>query len=57
MYMRTDAFLEINKESERILLDLILCTGGRTIIYTGPDTGAMGAVAENYCTTKKSLCD
>lgn len=53
MYMRTDAFSEINKESERILLDLIHCTDGRTIIYTGSGTGAMSAIVENYCTTKK----
>lgn len=53
IYMRTDAFSEINKESERLLLDLIHCTGGRTIIYTGSGTGAMSAVVENYCTTKK----
>ena len=53
MYMRTDAFSDINFESERILLDLIHCTGGRTIIYTGSGTGAMSAVVENYCTTKK----
>lgn len=53
MYMRTDAFSEINKESEQMLLDLIHCTGGRTIIYTGSGTGAMSAVVENYCTTKK----
>ena len=53
MYMRTDAFSKINKESEHILLDLIHCTGGRTIIYTGSGTGAMSAVVENYCTTKK----
>lgn len=53
MYMRTDAFSEINKESEKILLDLIHCTGGRTIIYTGSGTGAMSAVVENYITTKK----
>lgn len=53
MYMRTDAFSEINKESEKILLDLIHCTGGRTIIYTGSGTGAMSAVVENYVTTKK----
>lgn len=53
MYMRTKAFSEINKESERILLNLIHCTGGRTIIYTGSGTGAMSAVVENYCTTKK----
>lgn len=53
MYMRTDAFSAINKESEQILLDLIHCTGGKTIIYTGSGTGAMSAVVENYCTTKK----
>ena len=53
IYMRTDVFSEINKESERMLLDLIHCTGGRTIIYTGSGTGAMSAVVENYCTTKK----
>lgn len=53
MYMRTDAFSAINKESEQILLDLIHCTGGRTIIYTGSGTGAMSAVVENYVTTKK----
>ncbi len=53
MYMRTDAFSEINKESERILLDLIHCVGGRTIIYTGSGTGAMSAVVENYVSTKR----
>ena len=53
MYMRTDAFSKINKESEQMLLDLIHCTDGRTIIYTGSGTGAMSAVVENYCTTKK----
>ena len=53
IYMRTDAFSQINKESERILLDLIHCPDGRTIIYTGSGTGAMSAVVENYCTTKK----
>lgn len=52
LYMRTDEFSEINKESERILLDLIHCRGGRTIIYTGSGTGAMSAVVENYVTTK-----
>ena len=55
MYMRTEAFSEINKESERMLLELIHCTGGRTIIYTGSGTGAMSAVVENYCTTKKKV--
>lgn len=53
VYMRTDAFSEINKESEQLLLDLIHCAEGRTIIYTGSGTGAMSAVVENYCTTKK----
>ena len=53
IYMRTEKFSEINKESERILLDLIHCTDGRTIIYTGSGTGAMSAVVENYCTTQK----
>ncbi|MBR6868975.1 MAG: alanine--glyoxylate aminotransferase family protein [Bacteroidales bacterium] len=53
MYMRTDAFSQINKESERMLLDLIHCPGGRTIIYTGSGTGAMSAVVENFVSTKK----
>ena len=53
IYMRTDAFSQINKESEQMLLDLIHCPGGRTIIYTGSGTGAMSAVVENYVSTKK----
>lgn len=53
IYMRTDAFSEINKESERMLLDLIHCREGRTIIYTGSGTGAMAAIVENYVTTKQ----
>ena len=52
-YMRTEEFSKINLESERILLDLIHCRGGRTIIYTGSGTGAMSAVVENYVSTKK----
>ena len=36
-----------------MLLDLIHCPGGRTIIYTGSGTGAMSAVVENYVSTKK----
>ncbi len=52
-YMRTQAFSDINLESERILLDLIGCKGGRTIIYTGSGTGAMSAVVENYVTTQR----
>lgn len=50
-YMRTDEFSRINLESERILLDLIHCRGGRTIIYTGSGTGAMSAIVENYAST------
>lgn len=53
LYMRTDEFSEINKDSENMLLDLIHCKDGRTIIYTGSGTGAMSAVVENYVTTKK----
>lgn len=53
IYMRTDEFSSINKESESILLDLIHCSGGKTIIYTGSGTGAMSSVVENYCSTKK----
>ena len=52
-YMRTDEFSAVNKESEQMLLRLIHCTGGRTIIYTGSGTGAMSAVIENYVITKK----
>ncbi len=52
-YMRTEQFSKINKESERILLDLIHCRNGRTILYTGSGTGAMSAVVENYVSTKK----
>lgn len=52
-YMRTDEFSAVNLESERILLDLIHCAGGRTIIYTGSGTGAMAAIVENYVATKK----
>lgn len=52
-YMRTDEFSKINLESESILLDLIHCEGGRTIIYTGSGTGAMSAVVENYVSTKR----
>ena len=53
MYMRTDAFSKINLESEQILLDLIHCKNGKTIIYTGSGTGAMSAIVENYVSTKK----
>ena len=53
IYMRTDYFSNINLESERLLLDLIHCKNGRTIIYTGSGTGAMAAVVENYVTTRQ----
>ena len=46
-YMRTQEFSMINLESEQILLDLIHCKNGRTIIYTGSGTGAMSAIVEN----------
>jgi aspartate aminotransferase-like enzyme len=52
-YMRTAEFGEINKDSEKLLLEMIHCTGGRTIIFTGSGTGAMSAVVENYVSTKK----
>lgn len=51
-YMRTDEFSAINKQSEWMLLDLIHCKHGKTIIYTGSGTGAMSAVVENYVSTK-----
>ena len=54
-YMRTQAFSDIVLESERILLELIGCRGGRTIIYTGSGTGAMSAVVENYVKTKQKV--
>lgn len=52
-YMRTAEFSVINKDSERILLDLINNRNGRTIIYTGSGTGAMDAVVANYVTTRR----
>ena len=53
IYMRTEEFSRINLESERMLLDLIHCSEGRTIIYTGSGTGAMSAVVENYVSTRR----
>jgi len=53
LYMRTDEFSAINKQNEQILLELIHCTGGKTIIYTGSGTGAMSGIVENYVTTRK----
>lgn len=52
-YMRTAEFSAINKDSEKILLELIGCKEGKTIIYTASGTGAMAAVVENYVTTKQ----
>lgn len=47
-YMRTAQFSELVKDSERMLLDLIHCPGGRVIFYTASGTGAMDAVVTNY---------
>lgn len=52
-YMRTAAFSEVVKESERMLLDLIQCTNGRVICYTASGTGAMDAVVANVVTQKR----
>lgn len=43
-YMRTPEFSAVNKDSERLLLDMAGCREGRVIIYTGSGTGAMDAV-------------
>lgn len=51
-YMRTSEFSEINKESERILLDLIGNKSGKAIIYTASGTAAMDAVVANYVSTR-----
>lgn len=53
-YMRTTEFSEINKNSEKLLLEMIGApAGSRTIIYTGSGTGAMDAVVSGYVSTKK----
>jgi len=52
-YMRTQEFSELNKDSERLLLEMVNCSKGRTIIYTASGTGAMDAVVANYVRTKK----
>lgn len=52
-YMRTAQFSEIVKESEKMFLDLIGCTNGRVIFYTGSGTGAMEAVVTNFVSTRK----
>lgn len=50
-YMRTEQFSELVKDSERMLLQLINCPGGRVIFYTASGTGAMDAVVTNYVST------
>lgn len=52
-YMRTMEFSHVNKDSEQLLLELIHCSRGKTIIYTGSGTGAMDAVVSNYVSTKQ----
>lgn len=52
-YMRTKQFSEVVKDSERMLLDLINCSGGRIIFYTASGTGAMDAVVTNYVSQRK----
>lgn len=47
-YMRTEQFSELVKDSEKMLLDLMHCPGGRVIFYTASGTGAMDAVVANY---------
>lgn len=53
--MRTALFSEIVKDSERMLLELIHCPGGRVIFYTASGTGAMDAVVTNYVSLKRKL--
>ena len=52
-YMRTAEFSEINKESERLLMEFVGCPSGRALIYTGSGTGAMDAVVCNYVSTRR----
>lgn len=47
-YMRTEWFSGVMKENEKMLLDMIGCTGGRVMFFTASGTGAMDAVVENY---------
>ncbi len=53
MYMRTEEFSALNKESLSLLKKFIHCPEGKVIVYTGSGTGAMGAVVENYASTKR----
>lgn len=52
-YMRTQEFSDINLESEKILLELIHCSSGKALIYTGSGTGAMSGVIESYVSTRR----
>lgn len=47
-YMRTAWFSSLMKENEKMLLQLIGCTEGRVMFFTGSGTGAMDAVVSNY---------
>lgn len=47
-YMRTQAFSDLVKDCEEMLLNLIGCAGGRVIPYTASGTGAMDAVVSNF---------
>lgn len=53
MYMRTERFSTIVKESEKMLLQLINCKRGKVIFFTASGTGAMDAVVTNYVTQCK----
>ena len=46
-YARTDEFAATTLESEKWLLDLLGCTGGRLVSYTASGTAAMEAVISN----------
>lgn len=48
LYMRTEEFSSLVKDSEKMLLSLINCPEGRVIFYTASGTGAMDAVVTNY---------
>lgn len=52
-YMRTFEFSNTVKQIEQMLLSMINCDNGRTIIYTASGTGAMDAIVANYVSTKR----
>lgn len=54
-YMRTAQFSELVKDSEKMLLELMHCPGGRVIFYTASGTGAMDAVVTNYVSRCKKV--